>query len=257
MIKSTLTCLALFLFCAQMAQAQNYAISWPGGQKVAVSLSYDDALASQLDNALPELDKYNFKGSFYVLPNSKIMASRLEEWRALAQNAHELGNHSMYHSCRASLPNREWVEDSHDLDHYSIKKMIGELIVVNTFLQALDGKTQRTYTTPCGDLLAGGEPFLNEVKDLFIAIKSPQMDHKLITSFSANDQSAASMIASIRYSTTNTAIIDIVFHGVGGDYLTTSTKAHAQLLAFLDKNRDTYYVDTFINLMSYAQQQSE
>ena len=50
---------------------------WPGGQKVAVSLSYDDALNSQLDNAVPALDKYNLKASFYVLPSKSVMNERL------------------------------------------------------------------------------------------------------------------------------------------------------------------------------------
>ena len=40
--------------------------AWPNGQKAAVSLGYDDALDSQLDHVIPQLDKYGFKGSFYL-----------------------------------------------------------------------------------------------------------------------------------------------------------------------------------------------
>ena len=41
-------------------------ISWPNGARVAVSLSYDDALDSQLDHAVPSLDEHGFKASFYL-----------------------------------------------------------------------------------------------------------------------------------------------------------------------------------------------
>ena len=37
------------------AEAQAQEFSWPEGRKAAVSLSYDDALDSQLDNAIPAL----------------------------------------------------------------------------------------------------------------------------------------------------------------------------------------------------------
>ena len=39
------------------AEAQAQGFSWPEGRKAAVSLSYDDALDSQLDNAIPALDR--------------------------------------------------------------------------------------------------------------------------------------------------------------------------------------------------------
>ncbi len=40
--------------------------SWPDNAIAAVSLPYDDALNSQLDNAIPELDKYDLKGNVYL-----------------------------------------------------------------------------------------------------------------------------------------------------------------------------------------------
>ena len=38
----------------------------PNNALAAVSLSYDDPLNSQLNNAIPALDKYDLKGSFYL-----------------------------------------------------------------------------------------------------------------------------------------------------------------------------------------------
>ncbi|MGL1955775.1 MAG: polysaccharide deacetylase family protein [Colwellia sp.] len=178
MIKNALFCLILLCSTSSVSQAKNNLFTWPGGNKLAISLSYDDALNSQLNNVVPQLDKYNLKASFYVLPNPPAMNIRMEEWRAAAKNGHELGNHSMYHPCRASLPNREWIQGHHNLDNYSVSQMIEELTTANTFLKAIDGKTERTYTVPCGDLLVGGKEYLNKVSNLFMAIKGHGADKR-------------------------------------------------------------------------------
>ena len=57
---------------------------WPGGQRAAVSLAYDDALDSQLDHAIPALDRHGFKASFYLPLSSDTLRTRLPEWRAAA-----------------------------------------------------------------------------------------------------------------------------------------------------------------------------
>jgi hypothetical protein len=57
---------AALAFAASPSRAADPAFQWPGKAKAAVSLAYDDALDSQLDNAIPSLDKFGLKGSFYL-----------------------------------------------------------------------------------------------------------------------------------------------------------------------------------------------
>ena len=47
-------------------------------------------------------------------------------------------------------------------------------------------------------------------------------------------------------------MINFTFHGIGGDYITTSKQAHEELLAYLAAHRDVYWTDTFINIMKYV-----
>ncbi|HCM48361.1 MAG TPA: polysaccharide deacetylase, partial [Colwellia sp.] len=94
----------------------NEHLFWPNNAKAAVRIAYDDALNSQLDYALPTLNKLNLKRTFYLTLNSPTVAERLTDWREVAQQGHELGNHSINHACRRSLPNREWVSEHNDLD---------------------------------------------------------------------------------------------------------------------------------------------
>ena len=44
----------------------------------------------------------------------------------------------------------------------------------------------------------------------------------------------------------------IMFHGIGGDYITTSSAVHQELLDYLKKNRKDIWVTTFREAMDYA-----
>jgi len=47
-------------------------------------------------------------------------------------------------------------------------------------------------------------------------------------------------------------MVNFTFHGIGGDYITTSTQAHGELLEYLAANRKVYWTDTFINIMKHV-----
>ena len=113
---------------------------WPGGARAAVSLAYDDAADSQLDNAIPTLDKYGVKATFYLTLSSPSIGKRLPEWRAAAQEGHELANHTLFHQCRRSQPDREWVTPQRDLDTTSVDQLREQIEVANTMLYAIDGR---------------------------------------------------------------------------------------------------------------------
>ena len=79
------------------AHAAGTAFPWPNGARAAVSLAYDDALGSQLDNAIPALDHHGLRGSFYLTLANPSLGDRLPEWRDAAAHGHELGNHTLFH----------------------------------------------------------------------------------------------------------------------------------------------------------------
>lgn len=258
MIRIALFFISIFGFTLTgFSQNKEKEFVWPGGKKIAVSLTYDDALDSQLDNAIPALDKLNLKASFYVLLNSPTLNNRMEEWRSVAESGHELGNHSIYHPCRKSLPNRDWVPLHHDLDKYSVTQMVEELTTANTFLKAIDGGIERTYTPPCIDLLVGGEGYMTKVKELFIAVKGQGVPTGFSVLWSPNEVKGYELIEYIKSVPPKTSLINIIFHGVGGDYLSVSSEAHIELLNFLVDNNNTYYVDSYVNIMKYANAHKE
>ncbi len=217
-------------------------------ERLAISLSYDDALPSQLDHALPALEKYNFKASFYVVPTAPAFQYRLDEWREIAKLGHELGNHTVFHACSASKPNRMWVPAHNDLDKRPVKSMLEELQVANTLLKAIDGRDERTLTPPCFDEMALGGNYIEAASSLFIAIKSQEDSAKVALIAPANIDAQA-IIDFIEHQPESIELVNILMHGVGGDHLSITAQEHEKLLQYLDENREKYWVDTYINIM--------
>lgn len=251
----------LSLLIGSASAADKPAFAWPQGVRAAVSLAYDDALDSQLDNAIPALNRAGLKGSFYLTLSSEVVAKRMGEWRAAAAAGHELGNHTLFHQCSRSGPDRAWVTPDNDLAKISASQLAAQIRVGNTLLQAIDGQTERSFTTPCGDLLAGGQNYLPLIKAEFVAIKSvfggvvPDMatlDPYAVGVIVPVDASGAQLIALVKQAAAAGTMINFTFHGIGGDHLSVSSQAHAELLTYLSTHREVYWTDTFLNIMKYV-----
>ncbi len=235
--------------------------AWPQGAKAAVSLAYDDALDSQLDVAIPALDKAGLKASFYLTLSSEVVSRRLADWRAAAARGHELGNHTLFHQCARSGPDRSWVTPSNDLDQISATQLVAQIRVGNTLLQAIDGQRERTFTTPCGDLRAGGVEYLGLIQPDFVAIKAglgrvvPDMaalNPYAVAVVAPVDVTGAQLIEWVQQAARAGTMLNITFHGIGGDYLSVSQQAHEELLNHLAANRSLYWTDTFLNIMRHV-----
>src|SRR4051812_2907675 len=69
---------------------------WPRGARAAVSLTYDDAIPSQLDNAAPALDRHGLRATFFLTGSSPTLERSPERFRALVEAGHELGSHTIH-----------------------------------------------------------------------------------------------------------------------------------------------------------------
>ncbi|MCK9687257.1 polysaccharide deacetylase family protein [Scleromatobacter humisilvae] len=249
------------LAAATLAHSAGAAFGWPHGEKAAVSLAYDDAIDSQLDNAIPALDRAGLKGSFYLTLANPSLRNRLDEWRAAAAHGHELGNHTLFHFCSAKAAGHEWVTPELDLDTVSAARMVAQVKLANTLLHAIDGRTARTFTVPCGDRRAQDGDYVDLVKSEFVAIKSgpgavvadmDTLDPYAVGVTAPEGATGAQLIALVEQAARAGTMINFTFHGIGGDYITTSRQAHEELLAYLAAHRDVYWTDTFMNIMTYV-----
>jgi len=251
---------ALLAMVAVPALADGF--SWPEGRKAAVSLGYDDALDSQLDNAIPALDRYGFKATFYVALPSQVMQRRLEEWRAVAANGHELGNHSLFHQCDKSQPGRDWVPAHQDLHPMTIAQIHDQILAANTLLQALDGRSERSFTSPCGDRMVSDGDYVDGLREVFPGMKviagahearsMADFDRHAVPVNAPVGVSGAELIAQVEEAARRGTLATFTFHGIGGDHMSVSVQAHEELLAYLAANRDRYWVAPFVDIARWV-----
>jgi peptidoglycan/xylan/chitin deacetylase (PgdA/CDA1 family) len=136
---------SLFAAAAGLALAGRAAAqperAWPDGAKAAVSLTYDDGLNSQLDNAVPELKRLGLKATFFLTEENARW--RLPEWEALAREGNEVANHTVTHPCALGG------YSAGRFEHAEIDRMEG-------YLDAHFGADRaRTFAYPCGYLGLG------------------------------------------------------------------------------------------------------
>lgn len=230
------------------------------GKPCAIALTYDDALHIHLDQVVPALDSFKLKGTFYLSGFSSGFRERLEDWKKAATKGHELANHTLFHPCTGG-PGREWVRPERDLSKYTVQQMTEEMLMTNTVLQALDGKTQRTFAYPCGDTKIGEVSYFDKVKDNFVAARSTkneflsmdQIDLSNVGCVAINGQSGDELIALAKKAMETHTLLVFLFHGVGGEHnINVSLEAHRKLLQFLQKNQSQIWIAPFLDIAQYV-----
>lgn len=146
--------------CAAMALPQEVAVHaqaaptaaaspWPGGARMALSLSFDDGRESQVTAGLPVFARHGAKVTLYVVPSA--VERRLDLWKQAAAVGHEIGNHSLTHSCSGNFP----FSRQKALEEHSIARMREELVAANRRIAELLGVTARSFAYPCGQTYVG------------------------------------------------------------------------------------------------------
>ena len=75
---------------------------WPDGKRVAVSLSFDDGRASQVEGGAALLDRHGVKATFYVTPGA--VEARLAGWKAIAVSPSMVSGRVVATTTRSSDP---------------------------------------------------------------------------------------------------------------------------------------------------------
>jgi len=254
------TFLILLLVVTICTYAQR-AAPW-NGKQCAVVLTYDDAIDVDLDHVAPALDSMNFKGTFYIIGSSPSLNRRMNEWRAIAKEGHELGNHSLRHPCAGSLPGRTFVTPENDLSRYTVDREVNEIRINNILLKAIDGKDKRTFAYPCGDLKIRDTFFYDRLKGDFVAARgvAPAMttaattDLTDVNCYAINGQTGAQMIELVKQAMQTHTLLVFLFHGVGGGHnLNVGLNDHSQLLHFLKEHEKEIWVAPMVDVASYIQ----
>ena len=260
-MKLVATIMALAALVLPGAAAAQETFAWPEGRKAAIVLTYDDAAPSQLDNAIPALDEFGIKATFFL--NARFGEKDVPRWRAAAAKGHELGNHTLFHPCPRGI---FAMEKQYESEGYSERGMFAEIAAMNTLLHAIDGRTGRTMGVPCGMPFAGGKDYVDALRstgmirylrneiDGGVLVSDPRKLDPFHVPSRAFPESAtaADYIAFIEEVRAAGGMGVIVFHGVGGDWLQVSNEAHRGLLRYLKEHEREIWTAPFQTVMDHA-----
>jgi hypothetical protein len=123
--------------------------TWPDGSRAALSLSFDDARASQVRRGLALLERLDAPATFFVLPDA--VRGKARSWLALAERGHEIGNHSLRHPCSGNLA----FTRTHALEDLTAADVDADIDEANRQLEDLLGVTPRVFAYPCGQTFVG------------------------------------------------------------------------------------------------------
>ncbi len=247
--------------CHSNKKIQNNNEPW-NGKQAAIILTYDDGLNQHLDNALPALNKLALKGTFYLADFGNLK-QQIPGWRAAAAKGHELGNHTIYHPCIGDRPGREFVKPETNLNNYTIRRITDEIKTMNTLLFAIDGKEQRTFAYPCSDTKINDKPYIDGVRNEFVAVRAVRsemptlnnVDVNNLPCYMVNGETGDQLIKLVDKAIENKALLIFLFHGVGGgNALNVSVESHKQLLTYLKQQQQKLWVPTIIEMAKYVKQ---
>jgi peptidoglycan/xylan/chitin deacetylase (PgdA/CDA1 family) len=241
-----------------------------GSRKAIICLTYDDGLETQLSTAVPQLNSFNLKATFFL--NSIHGSSQSNKigqtpesvlaWTNVALQGHELANHTLFHPCPENLGWNKTLA----IDNYTIDQIIKEIEINNGMLSLLDPKRKsRSFAFPCNNILVEGKDYSKIIKEkgLITYARAGGDENSIITNF----QSLNTMQVPSWHVFTNTTLEQLIafaekarqtngmgvyqIHGVGGQVFEISSEAHKAFLQYLKNHEDEYWVTTFSEAMNY------
>jgi len=228
------------------------ATPWQHDRAAAISLTFDDGLPSQLDHAGPILRKHHLTGTFFVITGGDAWRNRPEDWRKLAAEGNEIASHTVNHPCLLkeikpnSLP-------------YTPEMMRAELRdSAQAIISRLGITRGLTFNYPCGEMTFGPPEeqsrnqahYLDDVAEFYFAARADSagspVDPEEMNPLTVNTLGGGTgedfpgLLAKMRPALDHQLWGVLVFHGVGGDYLSISAEPFDQLASYLEQHREIW-----------------
>ena len=123
---------------------------WPQDRTAAISLTFDDAMETQLDNAGPVLKNHDLRGTFFVITGpSSTWRMRPRDWQQLAAGGNEIGSHTVNHPCLLAEIEPHSQDYSPEMMHKELRESAREI------LARLGTQRGLTFAYPCGNMSFG------------------------------------------------------------------------------------------------------
>ncbi|RYG23489.1 hypothetical protein EON82_13855 [bacterium] len=187
------------------------------GKKAAFSLEFDDSMVSQVKNVLPLLAQYRFPATFYINPGRNDYVKEVWEKQVPAAG-HELADHTMHHR-----------------DTIGAEQAASEIGECAKLIERVHGRPVLTvFGRP------GGVRWEIPEADFQRILKENRLVYPGRMDFYQDGQGDITRFP--RLALEKGVWRQLGFHGVGGQWLSTSVANLSEVLRFLDSHRDEMWV---------------
>lgn len=215
----------------------------------AVSITFDDGTQNQLDEALPLLDKYNLKGTFYIMPSGRDWEANYLMWQKAAACGHEIGNHTRSHLCSKNI-----LENSDGLEDKTLPEIEEDILTAQKRLVPIAShQKQWTFAYPCYNTDVGccesRQSYVPIIAKHFLAGRAggeygfannpARMDLACAAGLSTDRMSGFEMIGLVEELTARGRWAILVFHEINGARLTVGSHDFDMLLNYLNRRRES------------------
>jgi peptidoglycan/xylan/chitin deacetylase (PgdA/CDA1 family) len=237
--------------------------NWPDGRRVAVSLTFDDGLQSQLNIAIPILDKFGFKATFYINPRGDDYRSLLKPWKDVADRGHEIGNHTLTHPCSCNFQFARTAVKC--LEKMTLEDIRADIMEAHRRIREVIPNGSKTFAYPCYETTVGRglskRSYIPVVAEVFLAARgwgelgypnSPlTCDLHELWSWPAHRMSFEEMIGLTVRASYEGGWAIYTFHGVNEGHLPVSDYDLTGFLKFLKDNNDKIWVAPVCEVAEY------
>jgi len=226
---------------------------WPNECKGAISLTFDDGLESQLAEAVPMLDDHGLRGTFYLVPRGDRWERNLSRWQEAGRRGHEMGNHSLGHTCSLGFRDRD--DGAPALENMTIADIETDILAAEERLRgAFPEQSARSFCYPCYMDYVGAGPtrqsYVPVVAKHFIAARGQgefanhpaTCDLHYLWSWPAQRLSAWTLCGMAESCAAQGRWGIFTFHGIGEGHLPIAAHDLDAFLEYLERNEDRLWV---------------
>lgn len=236
---------------------------WPNGCRGAISLTYDDGLRSQLERAIPIMDKHGVQGTFYVNPRDGY-ERQLEPWYAVAETGHEIGNHTIQHACSKNF---QWISQNErpSLEEMTWEDLEADIVESGRRIKAIIPQRERvSFAYPCY------QPFIGrgETRRSYVPLVVKHCwagrgrgertndpwycDLGYVWSWPVERMTGAEMVGLVEQTVAEGGWGVLTFHGIQEGHLSVADVDLEELCAHLAANRERVWTAPLADVAEYV-----
>lgn len=226
------------LIAGEDSPGQTRVARWQDDKKAALLLMFDDSMPSHVKNAIPELKKRGFVGTFYVNPGKGEWAAFRNAWeKEIPAAGMEYGNHTFTHG---GILNMEHGDEEVGRCNEAIYKAFPQRKNPRLMSFGVPGVAK-------GKWMLSKEQ-LKELLDKHQLLERPKVGDRFAGMSLKN---AAEMLKVVDKAIETGGLDSVAFHGVGGEWLSVTLQIFMEFMDGLTERREKLWITDHISAHKY------